>query len=370
MGGPASAQNDTVEQYPEVETSNTIIYRAALEVFQQAVKEERWNDAVVAGTRAYEAAIQLESVSASDRGDIAFSLARIQNKRKDWRESVRWFEIAIVDFENAHGPKSTELYRPILELTTVLLGQSEWKKGRHYFNKLQKVTTANYKRPSNEYALMFLTKGDLLLLELYYRDSVTPQDTQEKKTLSAYRSAQRDFAALGDKVGVGDAYFRIGKLHTAFGRTAKSRRYYRDALASYKEAGLAPGDERVIRSETFLAVAYAKSGRDDEATEILRRVALNQAQVERKELTPVYRVNPEYPSHELQRGVEGWVHVRFTVTVTGSVADVIVVDADPPKVFNAAAIEAVSKWRYIPLVKDGVLIAGESEVVLSFKVVL
>lgn len=68
---------------------------------------------------------------------------------------------------------------------------------------------------------------------------------------------------------------------------------------------------------------------------------------------PTIRVYPEYPPGELHRGIEGWVQVRFSVTATGMVRDVTVVDSYPANVFDEATIEAVRRWRYSPKVVDG-----------------
>ena len=34
---------------------------------------------------------------------------------------------------------------------------------------------------------------------------------------------------------------------------------------------------------------------------------------------PLVRVNPQYPARAMQRGVEGWVQLRFTVSAAGTV---------------------------------------------------
>ena len=67
-------------------------------------------------------------------------------------------------------------------------------------------------------------------------------------------------------------------------------------------------------------------------------------------LTPA----PEYPQRALARGVEGWVLVSFTIATSGAVADPMVVDADPPGVFDAAALRAVMRYRYRPQIVAGV----------------
>jgi protein TonB len=74
------------------------------------------------------------------------------------------------------------------------------------------------------------------------------------------------------------------------------------------------------------------------------------------DVTPLVRINPAYPIRAAQRGIEGWVQVQFTITGTGSVTDVIVVDSSPPNVFDEAAVDAISRWRYNPKVEGAVAV--------------
>ncbi|HTQ98724.1 MAG TPA: energy transducer TonB [Candidatus Acidoferrum sp.] len=76
-----------------------------------------------------------------------------------------------------------------------------------------------------------------------------------------------------------------------------------------------------------------------------------------RDVVPLVRINPEYPQRALNRGIEGWVTVQFTITETGSVADAVVVDASPKGMFDEAALKAIAKWRYNPKVEDGVAVA-------------
>ncbi|HET7203314.1 MAG TPA: energy transducer TonB [Steroidobacteraceae bacterium] len=57
-------------------------------------------------------------------------------------------------------------------------------------------------------------------------------------------------------------------------------------------------------------------------------------------------VAPEYPKAALAQGLDGKVRLRLTVNAEGKVADAVVVQANPPEVFDAAAIAAVRKWRF------------------------
>ena len=71
------------------------------------------------------------------------------------------------------------------------------------------------------------------------------------------------------------------------------------------------------------------------------------------EYLPITKVQPIYPRRALTRGVEGFVLLEFVVTETGSVRDPVVLDAQPPGVFNRAAIQAVLKFKYKPKIVDG-----------------
>ncbi|MCB2106750.1 MAG: energy transducer TonB [Rhodobacteraceae bacterium] len=71
------------------------------------------------------------------------------------------------------------------------------------------------------------------------------------------------------------------------------------------------------------------------------------------EAIPLVRVPPQYPERAASRGIEGWVQLGFTVNETGSCEDIVVIAADPPEIFNRAAIRALERWRYKPKVDDG-----------------
>lgn len=68
---------------------------------------------------------------------------------------------------------------------------------------------------------------------------------------------------------------------------------------------------------------------------------------------PLVRVPPQYPERAAQRGIEGRVLVEFTITKSGSVKDARVVAAEPPNVFDQAAVKSVLQWKYNPKVLNG-----------------
>ena len=71
------------------------------------------------------------------------------------------------------------------------------------------------------------------------------------------------------------------------------------------------------------------------------------------EMLPLVNVTPQYPTRAASRGIQGWCQVSFTVTASGGVEDVVVVDAEPRSIFDSASIRAAQKFKFQPKVVDG-----------------
>ncbi|MFC4700391.1 energy transducer TonB [Glaciecola siphonariae] len=71
------------------------------------------------------------------------------------------------------------------------------------------------------------------------------------------------------------------------------------------------------------------------------------------EYVPITKVAAVYPRRALQRGIQGYVIVEFTVTKTGAVRDPVVVEAEPEGIFEQVAMDAVLKFKYKPRVING-----------------
>ncbi|MFZ6696683.1 energy transducer TonB [Stenotrophomonas acidaminiphila] len=58
---------------------------------------------------------------------------------------------------------------------------------------------------------------------------------------------------------------------------------------------------------------------------------------------------PRYPADALRSGTSGEVLVELTVGTDGSVTDARVLRANPPRVFDREALNAVRRWRFEPI---------------------
>lgn len=67
----------------------------------------------------------------------------------------------------------------------------------------------------------------------------------------------------------------------------------------------------------------------------------------------IVRVLPRYPSRALSRGIEGWVLMEFAIDELGLAVNPVVIESEPPGIFDRAALSAVKRWKYRPMIEDG-----------------
>ncbi|HEX5418686.1 MAG TPA: energy transducer TonB [Gammaproteobacteria bacterium] len=63
-------------------------------------------------------------------------------------------------------------------------------------------------------------------------------------------------------------------------------------------------------------------------------------------LEALIQVQPAYPASALTEGTSGYVELTFTVNAQGRVQSATVLKSEPDKVFDAAAMAALGRWRY------------------------
>ena len=71
------------------------------------------------------------------------------------------------------------------------------------------------------------------------------------------------------------------------------------------------------------------------------------------EYMPLVRLQPRYPNRALNRGIEGYCVVSFTVTKAGTVRGAVPEDCQPSGYFEKASLKALEKFKYKPRVVDG-----------------
>lgn len=67
---------------------------------------------------------------------------------------------------------------------------------------------------------------------------------------------------------------------------------------------------------------------------------------------PIVRIDPVYPANALRRGLEGQCTMIFDITPQGTTTNVRALSCTSTQ-FERASVNAVSRWRYNPQVRDG-----------------
>ena len=82
---------------------------------------------------------------------------------------------------------------------------------------------------------------------------------------------------------------------------------------------------------------------------------------------PLVRIPPRYPMRAANRHIEGWVKIEFTITEQGTVKDAVVIEAQPSKIFNRSALQAIKRWKFKAKVIGGETFEQRAIQVLQFK---
>lgn len=97
-----------------------------------------------------------------------------------------------------------------------------------------------------------------------------------------------------------------------------------------------------------------------------KAAAVTQPAGENSDAVLIKGVAPNYPTAALRAGQTGWVVVGFTITPEGRATNIHVVDAQPRRVFDRAAMEAVGRYRFKPAMKNGAAVASSTEQKIEF----
>jgi TonB family protein len=90
-------------------------------------------------------------------------------------------------------------------------------------------------------------------------------------------------------------------------------------------------------------------------------------EVSEADLTKLKAVELDYPAAALAKNIEGWVNLSYTVTAEGKVTGVKVLESSPTGVFDAAAVRALTRVRYKPLLQSGKPVAVTTKLRIAFR---
>jgi TonB family protein len=199
----------------------------------------------------------------------------------------------------------------------------------------------------------------------------TPADPRERLLVQA------ENALLGNRLD--EAATAIGAARAA-GVDSGRISFLTSQLAALRErqthasaAARTKGDARTAGTGTAtagVAAGASSAPADSDAAGAAGMAADEQPQaagiVDAGALTLVRTTKPVYPARAETGKIEGWVELEFTVTERGEVRDIKVRAANPPGVFDRAAVGALSHWRYRPVLQGEQPVAQRARIRLRF----
>lgn len=120
-----------------------------------------------------------------------------------------------------------------------------------------------------------------------------------------------------------------------------------------------------LTTHSKLVNLYEKSGQSGKATKHCLAIAKMVPWKDTQEQEPLYRAHPKYPSNMARRMKSGWVKLQFTISKSGFVKNIEVMDSSE-KGFEKASVKALEQWRYAPKFEDGKPVEAVSTVQLDY----
>jgi TonB family protein len=155
--------------------------------------------------------------------------------------------------------------------------------------------------------------------------------------------------------------------------TAQARNTWRARLVDEARASLKAQDYAATtrwlteaRSAGADAAQLAQTQSDLSAAQAASAAAASV--VAESSLTRTRYVAPDFPDAARARGIDGWVDLQYLVGTDGAVSEVDVIGAQPVGMFEQAATDAVRRWRYQPVTRDGHSVAQHVRVRVRFTV--
>ncbi|MEC8326552.1 MAG: TonB family protein [Pseudomonadota bacterium] len=172
-------------------------------------------------------------------------------------------------------------------------------------------------------------------------------------TNGEYQKALDEFSQLA-KLGNSDAMFNIAVMHL-HGRGVKkdiNKAYAWFSLAGEFGITDAKNTAEYIATQTQNsdALHQAKQQLDAELSyqRYVNTLAPQFNETFNTLIQPIksFNVDPVYPEHAVDRGIEGWVWVEYDIDGAGAVINAQIIDSYPQKTFDNAMLMALKRWRF------------------------
>jgi TonB family protein len=314
-------------------------YRSAVERSAFAEAQPHAARALAVGRSLYGAEHETTVMLELNLADLELQLARL-----DRAEPL--YVHALATLEKLKGQRDLALLVPLNDLAEIRARAQHFAEARRYQQRALGVIEATYGGDHPATAHRLIALGILA-------DSAGDSSAARAAFERAFEIRRKLFATAHPDLA--ECLYLLARAELRDQRYARAQGLYQEALGIWQRTP--PADRRApAAAQTQLAFAEQKLAE--------ARAALAPPETPAE---PITRSSPEYPAGALRKGVEGWVRLSFGIDAEGRVKNPAVVEAQPARVFNHAAIAALSSWKYKPRTVGGRPVEQPTnEVVLRF----
>jgi len=237
---------------------------------------------------------------------------------------------------------------------------------QHNFNDVDRILTELHGAGAPQAAINSLQR-DLTLA----RNSFAAQKSDQPQYLELAQSRLAQ-GKLTDPDG-DSALFYVTQLRAADPKnsglaqvTGALQSQILDRARASLDAGDADKAETLVQKAGSLGASPDLDALNDKIRQ--RKAGGEALQMPEQSLTRLNKLDVQYPTRALQSNVEGWVELSYTVGTDGNVSNIKLLNASPPRTFEASATRAVSRLRYQPVIQGGKAISVGTQVRIVYRV--
>lgn len=262
--------------------------------------------------------------------------------------------------EQIHGKDAVELIDVLEPLGDSVADIASASRQLKYYKRALKIIERHFGRESAEYATASLRAA-----------TKTYDLSQSTAGIKQLHDARQVFGILvgeeSPEAGITD--FFLAKFEFSKGRHKKVIEHALEAVPKLEGESLELLDLQMT-TRALLVQAYEARNMTEAATPHCVAIGRLSKLRPNQDYQPVFRMAPRYPARLLMSGIEGHVDFEFTIDESGFVRDPQVITAaqtgrlsrsrsisDFDEIdlsFEAAALDALERFRYAPMFVDGV----------------
>jgi TonB family protein len=347
---------------------------SALDLYRSAVVLDPGNDAARAGIRAVADKILERAEAALTKGELEAAVRNIESARDIDATHPR---LAFLDVQISREHERLKLSRAhdITERVSTLVAQAyeRMRQGNLFTpaggSARDALLAARRLDPTDPTVTQAMRDLSANLVEAARKFSAAGKAKEAQLSIDAARQIGTTGASLAAVERALDSAVRGDSASPTSSTAAKLSAAATGSVDESKARGAADSSDPKQRPSDTLDSARANSRSVDAAKAAPDLAAAQNASrvLQAADLRPTRQVAAKYPTRAAIKGTEGWVDIEFTLSPDGIPQDLQVRDAQPKRVFDRAALEALQQWRFEPVKSPNGPIAQRSILRMRFE---